>query len=96
MILKICDSFEVLGGMYAKHNCPSLSSVAQKICLRKSFKIYGDQEVLLRCFNSFIFLAWSVAPLFGSLEQIPILNSRNQPYLVTNTYGLNFITIRSI
>ena len=33
----------------------SISSVAQKICLlRKSFRIFGDHDVLLRCFNSFI------------------------------------------
>ena len=35
----------------------STSSVAQKMgLLRKSFRIFGDHDALLKCFNSFIFL----------------------------------------
>ena len=39
-----------------RHLCSISSSVAQKIgLLRKSFRIFGDHDVLLKCFNSFIF-----------------------------------------
>ena len=57
-----------------RHICSISSLVAQKICLlRKSFRAFGDQDVLLRCFN-LTFIVWSVASLFVPLQQIPILN----------------------
>ena len=56
-----CDSFKILGVMFdtkftfERHIRSISSSVAQKIgLLRKSFRIFGDPEVLLKCFNSFI------------------------------------------
>ena len=59
--LNSCDSFTILGVMFdSKFTCErhirSISSaVAQKIgLLRKSFRIFGDHVVLLKCFNSFI------------------------------------------
>ena len=40
---------------FERHICSISFSVAQKISLlRKSFRIFGDQDVLLKCFNSFI------------------------------------------
>ena len=40
---------------FERHILSISSSVAQKIgILRKSFRIFGDHDVLLRCFNSFI------------------------------------------
>ena len=40
---------------FERHIHSVSSSVAQKIgLLRKSFRIFGDHDVLLRCFNSFI------------------------------------------
>ena len=59
--LKSCEFFKILGVMFDSkfafetHICSISSSVAQKIgLLRKSFVIFGDHDVLLRCFNSFI------------------------------------------
>ena len=59
--LNSCDSFKILGVMFdskftfERHICSISSSVAQKIGLfRKSFRIFGDHDVLLKCFNSFI------------------------------------------
>ena len=59
--LNSCDSFKILGVKFdskftfEKHICSISSSAAQKIgLLRKSFRIFGDHNVLLRCFNSFI------------------------------------------
>ena len=59
--LNSCDSFKILGVMsdskftIEKHIHSFSSSVAQKIGLhRKSFRIFGDHDVLLKCFNSFI------------------------------------------
>ena len=56
-----CDSFKILGVMFdskftfERHIHSISSSVAQKIgLLRKSFRIFGDHNVLLRCFNYFI------------------------------------------
>ena len=59
--LNSCDFFKILGVMFdskftfERHIRSISSSVAQKICLlRKSFRIFGDHDVLLRRFNSFI------------------------------------------
>ena len=61
--LNSCDFFKILGVMFdskftfERDICSISSSVAQKIGLlriRKSFRIFGDHDVLLRCFNSFI------------------------------------------
>ena len=59
--LNSCDSFKIIGIMFDSKftferqiHCIS-SSVAQKIGpLRKSFRIFGDHDVSLKCFNSFI------------------------------------------
>ena len=58
---KSCDSFKILGVMFdskftfERHIRSISSSVAQKIgLLRKSLRIFGDHDVLLKCFNSFI------------------------------------------
>ena len=55
------ESFKILGVLFdskftfEQHLRSVSSSVAQKVgLLRKSFKIFGDQMVLLKCFNSFI------------------------------------------
>ena len=59
--LNSCEFFKILGVMFdskftfEKHIRSISSSVAQKIgLLRKSYRIFGDHDVLLRCFNSFI------------------------------------------
>ena len=59
--LNSCDSFKILDVMldskftFERQICSISSSVAQKIgLLRKSFRIFGDHDVLLKCFNSFI------------------------------------------
>ena len=59
--LNSCDSFKILGVMFdnkftfERHIRSISSSVAQKFgLLRKSFRIFGDHDVLLKCFNSFI------------------------------------------
>ena len=59
--LNSCDSLKILGVMFGskftfeRHIRSICSSVAQKIGLRrKSFRIFGDRDVLLTCFNSFI------------------------------------------
>ena len=59
--LTTCSSFKILGVLldskftFEKHIRSVSSSVAQKVgILRKSFKIFGDQRILLNCFNSFI------------------------------------------
>ena len=59
--LNSCDSCKILGVMFdskftfERHIRSISSSVAQKIgLLRKSFRIFGDHDVLLKCFNSFI------------------------------------------
>ena len=59
--LNSCDSFKILRVMFdskftfERHICSISSSVAQKIgLLRKSFRIFGDHDVLWKCFNSFI------------------------------------------
>ena len=73
--LNSCDSYKILGVLFdskfsSERHIHSISSlVAEKIdLLRKSFKVFGDQDVLLRCFNSFILsclkycsLVWSSA-----------------------------------
>ena len=58
--LTLCGSFKILGVIFdnrftfEQHLC-LVSSVAQKICLlRKSFKVFGDQLILQKCFNFFI------------------------------------------
>ena len=58
--LNSCDSFKTLGVKFdrkftfERDNRSISSSVAQKIgLLRKSFRIFGDHDVLLKCFNSF-------------------------------------------
>ena len=59
--LNSCDSFKILGVMFdsnftfERHIRSISSSVAQKFGLfGKSFRIFGDHDVLLKCFNSFI------------------------------------------
>ena len=59
--LALCDSFKILGMIldskftFEQHLHSVSSSVAQKIgLLRKCFKIFRDQSILLKCFNSFI------------------------------------------
>ena len=59
--LNSCDPFTILGAMFNskftfERHIRSISSlVAQKIgLLSKSFRIFGDYDVLLKCFNSFI------------------------------------------
>ena len=59
--LNSCEFFKILGVTFdskftfERHIRSISSSVAQKIgLLRKSFRILGDHDVLLRCFNSFI------------------------------------------
>ena len=54
-------SFKILGVMFdskftfERHIRPISSLLAQKIgLLRKSFRIFEDHDVLLKCFNSFI------------------------------------------
>ena len=56
--LNPCEFFKILGVMFdskftfERHICSISSLVAQKIgLLRKSFRIFGDHDVLLRCFN---------------------------------------------
>ena len=59
--LNSCEFFKILGVTFDskftfERHIRSISSLdAQKIgLLRKSFRIFGDHDVLLRCFNSFI------------------------------------------
>ena len=59
--LESCEFFKILGVMFDskftfERHIRSISSlVAQKIgLLRKSFRNFGNHDVLLRCFNSFI------------------------------------------
>ena len=59
--LNSCEFFKIIGVTldskftFERHIRSISSSVAQKIgLLRKSFRIFGDHDVLLRCFNSFI------------------------------------------
>ena len=59
--LNSCDSFKILGVMFdskftfERYIRSISSSVAQKIgLLRKSFRIFGDHDVLLNCFKTFI------------------------------------------
>ena len=59
--LATCDSFKILGVTldskftFEKHVRNVSSSIAQKIgLLRKSLKIFGDQSILKKCFNTFI------------------------------------------
>ena len=60
--LNSCDFFKILDVMFdskftfERHIHSISSSVAQKIgLLRKSFRIFGDHDVLLRCFNHSLF-----------------------------------------
>ena len=59
--LNSCDSFKILGVMFdskftfERHTHFISSAIAQKIGpFRKSYRIFGDHDVLLRRFNSFI------------------------------------------
>ena len=86
-----CEFFKIFGVTFdrkftfERHIRSISSSVAQKIgLLRKSFRIFGDHDVLLRCFNALSFLVWSIAPLFGPLQLIPILNSLIRIYELVN------------
>ena len=70
---------------FERHIRSISSSVAQKIGLiRKSFRIFGDHDVLLRCFNSFILPCLEYCFLFGPLQLIPILNSLIRIYKLVN------------
>ena len=60
-LLVTSNSFKILGVLFdskftfEQHLRSISSSIAQKVgLLRKSYKIFGDQMVLLKCFNSFI------------------------------------------
>ena len=73
--LNSCEFFKILGVMFdskftfERHIRSISSSVAQKIgLLRKSFRIFGDHDVLLRFPILLSFFVWSIAPLFGPLQ----------------------------
>ena len=60
--LNTCNSFKILNVMFdrkltfERHIHSIFSSVAQKISLlKKFFRVFGDQNVSMRCFNYFIF-----------------------------------------
>ena len=61
VVLNACDSFKILGVLFdskftfEQHVRSISSSVAQKIgLLRKSRKMFGNPDVVRKCFNSFI------------------------------------------
>ena len=85
--LNSCEFFKILGVTFdskftfERHIRSISSSVAQKIgLLRKSFRIFGDHDVLILL----SFLVWSIAPLFGPLQLILILNSLIRIYELVN------------
>ena len=86
------DSFKILGVLFDskftfEKQILSISSlVAQKIdLLRKPFRVFGDHDVLLRCFNSFILPCLKYCSLFGPLQLIPILNFLIRIYKLVNS-----------
>ena len=94
--LNSCEFFKIVGVMFdskftfERHIRSISSSVAQKIgLLRKSFRIFGDHDVLLRCFNSFILpcleycsLVWSSAA--DSHRKLLDKNLRACKFLIPN------------
>ena len=94
--LNSCGSLKILGVMFdskftfERHILSILLSIAQKIgLLRKSFGVFGDQDVLLRCFNSFILPCLEYCSLFGVLQKILIVN-----YSSISVYSLSFSPMR--
>ena len=84
--LNSCDSFKTLGVMFDskfsfERHIHSISlSVTQEIgLLRKFFRVYGDQNVLLRCFNSFIFpcLEYCTPVWFAAADSLLKLLDKN-------------------
>ena len=56
MTLKILGVMSDSKFTFERHICSFSSLVGQKIgLLENCFRVFGDQTVLLRCFNSFIF-----------------------------------------
>ena len=60
-MLTSCNSFKILGVTFdnkltfEKHIRNVASGISQKIgILRKCFKVFGDEAIMLNCFNSFI------------------------------------------
>ena len=60
-VLATCNSFKILGLTFdnkltfEKHIRNVASGISQKIgILRKCFKVFGDEAIMLNCFNSFI------------------------------------------
>ena len=94
-VLTTCGSFKILGVLFdskftfEQHVRSTSSSVAQKIgLLRKSYKIFGDPSVLIKCLNSFQFtmlrVLFSCLVFCGSIspqatgqecESLQVLNS---------------------
>ena len=69
-----CDSFKLLGVMldskftFEDHIRSISSSISQKIgILRKSYKVFGEQDILKKCFNAFILPCFEYcAPVWSS------------------------------
>ena len=89
--LNFCEFFKILGVMFdskftfERHIHSISSSVAQKFgLLRKSFRIFGDHDILLRCFNSFILpcLEYCSSVRFSAADSI--LNSLIRIYELVN------------
>ena len=80
-----------------KHIRSVFSLVAQEIgLLRKSFRVFGDQDVLLRCFNFFILPSLEYSSSFGPLQRILILdlldkNFQASKFLIPNLTIVCFI-----
>ena len=72
--ISTCDSFKLLGVMhdskftFEDHIRSISSSIAQKIgILRKSYKVFGEQDILKNCFNAFILPCFEYcAPVWSS------------------------------
>ena len=73
-VLATCNSFKILGLTFdskltfEKHIRNVASGISQKIgILRKCYKIFGDQTIMLNCFNSFILPCFEYcAPVWAS------------------------------
>ena len=87
--LNLCDS-EILVVMFdsdftfERHIHSISSSVAQRIGLlsRKSFRVFGNQDVLLRCFIlsclEYCFPVWFSAAVFMSINSLPIWTAQSK------------------
>ena len=94
--LNSCDFFKILGVMFdrkftfERHIHLISSSVAQKIgLLRISFRIFGDNNALLKCFNSFILPCLEYcSPVWSSAadSHLNLLDKNLQPckFLIPN------------